>query len=41
MTPQPTPQLTHELALKAQVIEELAVRLEMEYKRQAKENGNG
>lgn len=41
MTPQPTPQETHELALKAQWFDELATRFELEYRRQNKENGNG
>lgn len=41
MTPMSTPQETHELALKAAWVEELATRLAMEYKRQSKENNNG
>ncbi len=41
MTPQETPQETHELALKAQWTAEIATRFELEYKRQSKENGNG
>lgn len=38
VTPKATAQETHELALKAEVIEEIARRIELEYKRQSKEN---
>ncbi len=41
MTPKTTPQETHELALIAQWTEEIATRIEMEYRRQNKDNNNG